>query len=214
MRLSWIAILLTALLAPGASQAMSKTVICDGCGEAEYGKTAMRATDGNETILVLDGSNAQLRKYRVTESGDREGTRVRRVMNRVEPLDKDWAFFRDWVRIYDALSQYLESCGPGSIGDYGAPDLAFGWACEEHDVCYATGGTAQDRSDCDRQLFNNMVQAGATWDLAFLYYLAVRAAGWAYFNWSLPWLVDNWNSASGCAYLEVCDFTEMAPMPR
>jgi hypothetical protein len=214
MRLKWSALLLAAMLTPQAAQAFAKTVICDGCGETEYGKMALRAADGTESILVYDGSNAQLRKYRVSQSGDREGTRIRSYMNRAEPSDKETAFFEDWLLVYGALSHFLETCGPGSIGDYSVPDLGFALACEQHDICYAAGGTASDRSQCDQDLFNTMINMGASWDLAVMYYLAVRAAGWMYFQWSKIYLSSSWDSPFGCANMVQCDFTELAPIPQ
>ena len=67
-------------------------------------------------------------------------------------------------------------------------------ACYEHDADYERGGGKEDRRCADRALYLNMLSIAdkrkgrpyAHWRLvsvALLYYTAVRAFGWHYFNY-------------------------------
>ena len=214
MRYFLIMMALAALSAPEVSRAYTRTIVCDGCGEVEYTKTALRSADGADSILVMDGANAQLRKYRVSQSGDRELKRYRSTVSRIEPTAKEWSVFEEMIRLYDTVRFYLDSCGPGGLGDYLVPDMNVSWACEQHDACYSAGGTSDHRTQCDQQLYNDMIALGASTSLATAYYLAVRAAGWLYFNYTASDVIGYWGSQSGCAFLEVCDYTDAVEMPR
>jgi len=214
MKLTWILMACLSMCAPAVSQAYTTTVICDACGEAEYSKSALRAAEGADHVLVIDGANAQLRKYRVSRSGDRELTRYRTTVSRIEPSRKEWSDFEEMVRIYDTIRFHLESCGPGEMGDYLVPDMNVSWACEQHDACYAAGGTSDDRARCDQQFYNDMIALGTHYTLATAYYLAVRAAGWMYFNYTSINASSIWGNPSGCAYFEICDYTDIVAMPR
>lgn len=204
---------LLAMLAPNVSNAYTKTVICDGCGETEYTKSALRYSDDADAVLIIDAGNAQLRKYQINSSADREMKRYRKTVVRITPSTHEWELFGDTVKIYDKIRFYLDSCGPGGAGDWLVPDFNFEAACEQHDACYAAGGTDEDRSACDHQLYRDIWAMGGSKSMAATYFLAVRAAGWMYFNYSTINNLGSFGSFGSCAYLEVCDYTSKADIP-
>jgi hypothetical protein len=62
-----------------------------------------------------------------------------------------------------------------------APDFDFAICCWDHDDCYATGGDAGDRDDCDDALGDCIEKFGHP-VLARVYEAAVRAFGWTRFT--------------------------------
>ncbi len=63
-----------------------------------------------------------------------------------------------------------------SDGCTNAPDFNFVHCCYAHDACYARGGAADDREDCDVELCECITDAGYP-VLGEVYYAAVRAFG-------------------------------------
>jgi hypothetical protein len=214
MKGRWILIAVIAMLAPGLSQAYTKTIICDGCSEATYTKAALRFSDDADAVLVVDAANAQLRKYRISSFADSEMNFYRKTALKITPSAKEWTLFDDTVKIYEQISYYLDSCGPGGGGDWLVPDFTFAAACERHDQCYSSGGTDDDRKECDRQLYRDMRAIGATHGLAAAYYLAVRAAGWMYFSFHGINTSSSLDPFGDCAYFQVCNYVTMAEIPR
>lgn len=190
---------------PGLAPASFKAVVCDGCQELQYSDMAMRTAGPHETVVVFDGANAQLRKYRVSSRFDDDGRGVSRTARRLDPDFQEWAVFESAVTAYHRFSSGLEDCGPGGFGDWLVPDLNFAPACEQHDVCYAAGGDGDDRQDCDDQLYLTMLYMGAPTQLATGYYLAVRAAGWMFFSFRERTPTAGFDPLEGCNFLMVCD---------
>lgn len=60
-------------------------------------------------------------------------------------------------------------------------DIACAYCCDEHDVAYFEGGGAADRADADRRLRECIKDSGRPFR-AWLFWLAVRAFGWFYWN--------------------------------
>ena len=86
--------------------------------------------------------------------------------------------------------------GCGSKGSFIKPPLAafFKASCDLHDLSYILGGTEEDRikadcgflkamlQDCERIESNIKRKYYITW--AYLYFAAVRAFGWKYFDYT------------------------------
>ena len=62
--------------------------------------------------------------------------------------------------------------------------------------------------------YDVLIVGGGGHGLATAYYLAVRAAGWMYFNYTAINAFSIWGTPSGCAYFEICDYTDIVAMPR
>lgn len=98
-----------------------------------------------------------------------------------------------------ALTAYAEegACGNDflDVPDSGST-FDFVDACENHDDCYAEGGTEADRSECDNAFLEDMQSScNAMWPNQFFkrlacnsvagtYYLGARIGGWAFFPYS------------------------------
>jgi hypothetical protein len=65
-------------------------------------------------------------------------------------------------------------CGNGTIS---VPNGTWRQACVDHDHRYFLGGTQLDRLRADRRLRSDMIQLGASHEVADAYYLGVRAGG-------------------------------------
>ncbi len=84
-----------------------------------------------------------------------------------------------------------------------APDFDFGYCCDEHDVRYWSGGTAEQRQRTDRAFRECIVEAGHPFK-AGLYYYAVRAGG-------TPHLPTSWRWGFGWDYPR--GYTELPETP-
>lgn len=83
-------------------------------------------------------------------------------------------------------SQLLALCldligGEHSDGCSGVPDFDFRGCCVSHDICYAAGGSAEDRLRCDFELHDCIADAGHP-ILAMIYFGGVRAFGGSTFR--------------------------------
>jgi hypothetical protein len=96
-----------------------------------------------------------------------------------------------------AMAQQPDACGNDvlDVPDSGAT-FNFTAACEQHDACYAAGGTEADRNACD-QAFRAAMQQSCSemWPsqplrlricngVANTYYLGVHLFGWLFFPYS------------------------------
>lgn len=72
-------------------------------------------------------------------------------------------------------------CGPEGFGGV-VPDFCFEECCNDHDNCYARGGTEADRLKCDQVFYECCKEKGPDW-LAWIYYQAVRRFGSENFNY-------------------------------
>ena len=197
----WAGIGLVAAL--GAQSAFADTirVACEGCGEQEYRQAALEAANYEDPVLVMDFLNGELRKYVVTLVESFDGGRLSVESFRVTPTRKELVEFYDVKEVTDDIYSSIEGfCGPGAVGDRFVPDFNFGEACAAHDRCYEQGGNDQDRKVCDLNLRREIYAMTGSWLLANVYYVAVRAAGWASFNYG-----RFWSSSTSCLYFEVCD---------
>jgi len=214
MKAVWICLALLGAAAPAVAGASVKAVVCDGCGELEYSSLAMRSAGYDETVLVFDGANAQLRKFAVSTRVSDGGATVGRTARLIEPSHDEWSVFEAAVEAYDSFAYELEACGPGGVGDWLVPDFNMEWACEQHDLCYARGGDDDDRLACDQRLYLDMLYMGAPLQLATTYYLAVRAGGWMAFTYREASPVSGMSPLTGCNFLMVCDpWDDLVEMP-
>jgi hypothetical protein len=213
MKQLWICLALITLAWPDSSTAATRTVICDGCGELEYAELALRAAGLNETVVVIDGNNARLRKFVVSSGFGDDGDRFDKTAVRINPSSEEWVVFGDAIEVYERWNNRLEACGPGGVGDWLVPDFGVELACENHDQCYQRGGDDNDRRACDQQLYLDMLYMGAPQQLAASYFIAVRAAGWMFFSYRGRNAMSNVDPLAGCDFLRICDYTSLVEMP-
>ena len=75
-----------------------------------------------------------------------------------------------------------DGCSGGVSWIYGKilkRDVPFLYCCDEHDLAYEEGGTRRDRALADRR-FRDCVKDGGRPARAWLFWLAVRLAGWLF----------------------------------
>lgn len=75
--------------------------------------------------------------------------------------------------------------GCGSQGEKGVdvPDFDFAESCNQHDICYARGGDAEDRKICDDEMYESVKSNSVLGKFgATIYYWGVRLGGASAFN--------------------------------
>jgi hypothetical protein len=80
---------------------------------------------------------------------------------------------------------FFKANGCGSQGERGidVPDFDFAESCNQHDICYARGGDAEDRKICDEQMYESVKSNSVLGKFgATIYYWGVRLGGVSSFN--------------------------------
>lgn len=66
--------------------------------------------------------------------------------------------------------------------DY-VPDFDFAESCNQHDICYARGGTAENRETCDVEFYESIKSNSVLGKFgATIYYWGVQLGGSSSFN--------------------------------
>lgn len=74
-------------------------------------------------------------------------------------------------------------CGSQEAGIDFVPDFDFAESCNQHDICYARGGAAEDRKTCDEEFYDSIKSNSILGKFgAEIYYWAVRLGGTTAFN--------------------------------
>ena len=74
-------------------------------------------------------------------------------------------------------------CGSQDAGVDFVPDFDFSESCNQHDICYASGGNAEDRKVCDDKFYESIKSNSVLGKFgATIYYFAVRLGGTSSFN--------------------------------
>ncbi len=206
MRSSLIYCVAALLSLPSAGLAHIDFSTCTDCDEPDSARVASASIVGSADLqLGSIGSIRAVTYHQPDSAGDVTKQFNDSSFNHI-PRQEDWDFFGEVTRIQQDIQYYLDSCGPGGTGDWLVPDFNFEFACEVHDQCYLRGGSAEDRMQCDRDFYEQLMAFGAPPSLAAAYYLAVRSAGWLYFRYHGDLGMSDWDAISGCAFLEICIF--------
>lgn len=84
----------------------------------------------------------------------------------------------------EAMQAIANGCSGGITWFYRTflgRDIGCQYCCDEHDLAYHDGGSAADRALADYRFWACMVDSGRA-GRAFLFWLAVRCFGWAYWT--------------------------------
>jgi len=77
----------------------------------------------------------------------------------------------------------VNGCGSQGKGGVDVPDFDFAESCNQHDICYARGGDAEDRKICDEQMYESVKSNSVLGKFgATIYYWGVRLGGSSSFN--------------------------------
>lgn len=206
MKSSLICCVAALLSLPSAGFTHIDASTCADCNEPDDALVASAFIAGSADFQLESQRSFQTVTYLQPDSAGNITKQFNDSSFNEDPRGEDWDFFGEVTRIQQDIQYYLDSCGPGGTGDWLVPDFNFEFACEVHDQCYLRGGSAEDRMQCDRDFYEQLMAFGAPPSLAAAYYLAVRSAGWLYFRYHGDLGMSDWDAISGCAFLEICIF--------